>query len=841
MQFDSSQTWLANRLAAYLSGQLNTRISIERVSIQFVQSVHLKGVYIEDQHKDTLLYAQSLSVSLNDLSTEKKVLAINKLTLEDAHFRLVHYKGEVHDNLYFLLDYFSSPTTVADTSAPWKLSLASLELRNVRFTNQNLNDTLTPVGVDFSNLAIDGISGKMDRVSIVNDSIFATIKKLRFHDRSGFTVEEFSGIAKVSSDQIRVEELFIKSPHSNIQGQLTFDYDSFPCFDEFTSQIKWKSDFHHSTVSFADIAYFAHDLWGMDDSLNIDGNFKGTVNRFKGKNVTLKFGATSFFKGNISMSGLPYIEETYMDIQADEIRTNHKDISSIPLPPFNETHHIEVPDNLKSLGEVLFKGKFTGFFSDFVAYGNINTAIGYISSDINLKYDPGSKVSVYKGHLSAHDFDVGKVALLPEIGKTTFSADIKGKGLRLNDVDARMTGLIESIEYRNYNYHSIRVDGEIAKKLFNGSVVVADPNVDMDFTGAIDFRGKLPLFNFNAAIRRAALDTLHLVNIPGENSLQTSISSHFKGNKLDNLEGQVEIKNTFLLVDKKMYRIGNIFLNAEKLPNGDKDITLQSDFLDAEITGKYQLATLVDAFKDILPRYLPSVILPLKKIPAEQDVNFSLNLKNTSVITESFLPSWAFDPQTILTGNINSVNGTFHLKFSSPEIRYSGIHFYTTNINLNADAQTLQMDANAQQVRYGKDKKIEGLSLTSETRNNHLAYRLRLAEADTLPNRGRFNGTFDFYSANKFDMHFDSSLIVLENQPWRMDAENKIIFDSSIVTIQHLNFSKQGEAIKIEGTIGDSVTQNLSLEFSNFHLDNLNPLLDQETLTLGGIINGNAY
>ena len=71
------------------------------------------------------------------------------------------------------------------------------------------------------------------------------------------------------------------------------------------------------------------------------------------------------------MTGLPYIEDTYMDIQADAIQTNQQDIASIPLPPFNENHTVDVPDNLKELGEVVFKGKFTGFFSDFVAYGNI--------------------------------------------------------------------------------------------------------------------------------------------------------------------------------------------------------------------------------------------------------------------------------------------------------------------------------------------------------------------------------------------------------------------------------------------------------------------------------------
>ncbi|MBP6401750.1 MAG: hypothetical protein KA492_04410, partial [Bacteroidia bacterium] len=103
LQFDSSQTWIARRLASYLSGELHTKITIDRVSIQFVQSVNLEGVYIEDQQQDTLLYAKKISLTFKDLSTEKRILAIDKLSLDNTFFRLVHYKGKEHDNLYFLL------------------------------------------------------------------------------------------------------------------------------------------------------------------------------------------------------------------------------------------------------------------------------------------------------------------------------------------------------------------------------------------------------------------------------------------------------------------------------------------------------------------------------------------------------------------------------------------------------------------------------------------------------------------------------------------------------------------------------------------------------------------
>ncbi|HNQ00434.1 MAG TPA: hypothetical protein PKK99_15340, partial [Bacteroidia bacterium] len=228
------------------------------------------------------------------------------------------------------------------------------------------------------------------------------------------------------------------------------------------------------------------------------------------------------------------------------------------------------------------------------------------------------------------------------------------------------------------------------------------------------------------------------------------------------------------------------------------------------------------------------------KGPDNQDFIFSLNLKNTSIITENFLPSWTIDPLTKLNGSLNTMNGTFNLKFSSPEIRYGTFHFLENTLTLNADAQTLLLDVNAEKLNLKDSSTIQGLNLTSVTKNNHIGYILRLADSDTLPTRGRFRGSFDFFSASRFNMHFDSSLIVIQNAPWNLDAQNKISFDSSTITVHQLNFSKGEEAIKIEGVIGDSSTHNLAVEFSQFHLDNFNFFLQQNVVSLGGIIDGNA-
>jgi hypothetical protein len=201
IQFESVQTFFAKRLTAYLSDELNTKVSIDRVSIRLIKSVVLKGLYIEDLHGDTLLYAGDLDVSIKDITTKKKFLEISKLTLSDAKFHLRHYSGDKHDNLYFLTDYFSSGDTTK-SGTPWVVKLNDVALRNMQFMHNEDFDTTAGPGVNFSHLSVNDINGDFKNFHTKGDSIFVDISSLRFWEKSGFVINNFSANAMLSSGEI---------------------------------------------------------------------------------------------------------------------------------------------------------------------------------------------------------------------------------------------------------------------------------------------------------------------------------------------------------------------------------------------------------------------------------------------------------------------------------------------------------------------------------------------------------------------------------------------------------------------------------------------------------------
>jgi hypothetical protein len=840
VQTDGFQTWLANRLTAYLSAETNSKITVGRVSIRFFTSASLREVYVESPAKDTLFYFDEIGVRIDDISTKDKRLAIGKLTLTNGFFNLINQKGQEHDNLYFLTSYFSSGDTTDTTASPWKIKLKELELDNFRFVYHDYNEAPIPFGVDFSHIDVQNVYGDLHDIHFVNDSIFAAIDQLKFKEKSGFEMQELSAIAKVSGTEIRVLSLEATTPYSHVDGDVELDYNDWLDFDDFITRVKWKGNLHPSKVSFRDISYFATDLEGLHRTLEIEGDFKGTVDKFKGRNAVLSWGNNSVFRGNFQITGLPELDDTYLDVMAEEVRTSTRDVEWIPSYPFTEGKTLQLPDNLDCLGEVNFKGKFTGFFSDFVAYGNINTAIGYISSDINLKLDNKSGKYSYKGTLNTSQFDVGLLTQTPGLGVISMDANVEGSGFKIADVNASLSGKVGLVVYRGYPYRNVNVKGKIAKKLFNGTVDIHEEDVDFTFDGGVDFRGKLPVFDFTATINKLQLEKLNVIQLEEPYSLKTSVNSRLVGNKLDDLSGTVDILNTFLQVDKKMYYLKEVRLDADRLDNGQRSLLLSSDILDASFNGYFEFAKLPAAFREIIPRYLPNVLLPIKGASTTEEFTFSVELKNTAVVTENFFPQFYFDPATRLYGAVHAAQKSFDIHLDAPELRYKTARWLDLTTEFSAQGSSMNINVYADTLYYSKNGYIPELDLKAEVDNNRIDYRLRLSDLDSMDNRLRWIGHFDFMAVDSFTFVVDSSFLTIDGMVWSMPARNLISYLPHGIHFSDFGIARSDESLMLNGWISNDSLKMIDLELQNFQLSHLNDALRANAIELSGQASGLA-
>ncbi|MEI9810524.1 MAG: hypothetical protein WDO16_23105 [Bacteroidota bacterium] len=152
------------------------------------------------------------------------------------------------------------------------------------------------------------------------------------------------------------------------------------------------------------------------------------------------------------------------------------------------------PD-LRKLKFIRFTGSFTGFIRDFVTYGTVQTHLGTVKSDLNMKL-PSGQDAVYSGTLSTDFFRLGEFIGDPKIGAISMNGSLKGKGFGEKSRNADVDGKIRFVEFNNYRYSNITVKGKLDKKLFNGMASINDPEAEITLNGLIDFNSKVPCIQF---------------------------------------------------------------------------------------------------------------------------------------------------------------------------------------------------------------------------------------------------------------------------------------------------------------------------------------------------------
>ena len=500
IQLPSVQTWAGHKAAEYLSGELETKVEIGSVEIEFFKKVVLNNVYIEDRQKDTLLFSQKLRVDISKFSLDEERIDISEIALVNTKAYMVKHKEEERFNYKFIIDALVKKDTTKSSPGEWQVNFNDITFSNVEFIYRNAHrDTSKKERINFNDIVTRRINAKISGIVIEKDTLRAMITTLNGVEKSGFTLKSMSCSLRVDPNLVVMKDLQMETPDSKVNTYLEFRYKDYEDFDDFVERVKMKANLEPSKLYIGDLGYFASELHGNKQTITVSGGVNGKVTDLKGKNLHILFADNTEFKGDVSFSGLPDIEQTSISLDVEKLTTTKADLEKIQLPPFKEKHYLDVPENLALLGNITFKGDFDGFINDFFAHGTFNTALGSVSSSIAMQRDEKDVVR-YNGKIRSNQFNIGRYLDIPSMARVTIDADVEGTGLSKNDINAKLKGIVKNIEYNNYNYQNATVEGTLAKNVFKGEFEVKDDNIDMDFNGTVDFTQKLPKLDFISTI-----------------------------------------------------------------------------------------------------------------------------------------------------------------------------------------------------------------------------------------------------------------------------------------------------------------------------------------------------
>lgn len=836
-QYKPVQTWAAKQATSYLSEKLKTRVDIKSLYIKPFSSVVLEDFYVLDKQNDTLLSTPKLTVGINGFSLLTSIparkLDLSLVQLDNGSVYLKKLKDST-SNLKFLTDFFSSPDTIKTKGKPWTVIFEKIAINNLHFRYKNfLVDTLMKQ-VNFDDIDVKNFSTVVTDMDIANHLFKGKISNLTLREKSGFYLKHLSGNATVDTNQILVQNMHVQTAHSDLKNYFRMKFKSFDdVSDHIDDRVYMDGDFKSSQIASSDIAYFTDGLDGVKFDLGLDGRIKGYVNNLKAKNLLVTGGQATYVKGNFSLKGLPYWNNTFLELNFEQIATNKKDLDYL-YSNFSGKPNAKVPDIIAKFGDVNFTGRFTGLQNDFVAYGTFKTKLGRFDSDLNLKINKAGKPS-YSGKIAIYNFDLGNLLDQSDLGRTTLVANVKGSGDEVKNLTEKLDANIKNISFKGYNYSNVALNGTFIKQVANAKITINDSNIKLDASGSIDLNPKLTVYNFEANVTDANLHALKLLK--DTITLSTRLTTNFKGSTLNNTEGQILLSPIRIVDPRNNYVVDSVYLSANGVGNV-REISLKSDMADGSLKGNYDLVTLPSYFKTIIKKYIPSLKTEITT-PKPQQFSFNLKLKNLDPLLAMYLPTMKVPDQGTFIGQFDSENKTATLTGLIKTVQFGKTVFHDFIIDENTTDKDLQLNISLSRINFSDSLFIKNINISNFLKKDSLNFNVKLADKDAT-NQLDLYGLVQFGKDTTAKLKLLPSDVILEHQNWRITDQVRIRLLEGKAQVSGFELSNGPQKVRINGFISDNPVDQLKVDFEKFDMTTFDQLTKSASVTLKGTMNGDV-
>jgi hypothetical protein len=834
-QFASVQTWAAKKAANYLAKEWKTAVSIDKLVLKPFKSLLLKGLYVQDLEKDTLLFAPELEVDISYFAPIKeRKITLNQVNLTNAQFYLKAYK-DTTTNLSFITNYFNTGKKDSTVSEPFDFTINNVKITklNFKYKNYRVADKKTE-SINYNDVDIKDLSAEIKNLDTKDFVFKAQVNHLKFREKSGFILNDLTALTTIDTNKIELQNLYLKTPRTTLTNYFSMNFKDFADFDDGVNKIILKGNFKNSKINSKDIAYFAPQIAFMDLNIVLNGLIEGKVTDLKATNLAIKVGKGSYLKGNFRVKGLPDVNTTYYDLDFEQAYTNKQDVEYI-VEKITGKKYTQIPAEIGKFGNVNFSGNFKGYAKNFKANADFKTKLGRIKSVVNMKIN-NANIPSYKGTIQAFDFDLGNLLDQSIINRTSFIANIDGKGFDLASLKEKINAKATYFDFNNYRYTNIKVDGSIINKVFNGKLKIDDKNIKLAFDGKADINPQLPQFDFVANIEGA---NFHKLNFTKDTiQFDGKVKSKFAGNNLQNIQGDFLINDIRITNTSKSVVMDSVFLLAEGMGE-NRLLALTSDIGDARIKGAYDIETLPSAFKSVIKKYIPSYqteIIPTKN----QNFDFKIDLKNFDYISSLFIPELKIPERGVFNGKFNSDKDSVALNGFVKTLTYAGKTFSNIILDQNTQAKSLESIISVDKIELTNGGLyVKNVIIQNTLKNDSLTFNVKLSDKDAT-NQLDLYGLVEFGTDTLAKLSLSPSEILIDNQVWKIQEKVRIKFDDNRTFIENFELSSNKQLVAINGAISKNSTDQLEVVIQDLKMSSLSQLTKGYGVSLSGTMNGVA-
>ncbi|MGF1555209.1 translocation/assembly module TamB domain-containing protein [Paucihalobacter sp.] len=822
------QTSLGNYATKKINEQYKTNINIDKVALRFNGDVSLKDVYIEDYKQDTLIFVRDIKASIvNFKNLYSGKLNFGDINLEALEFNIVTYKGEENTNLDVFVAKFDDNKPRKEPS-DFLFSSSDISINNGHFKLVDENDETTDI------LNLDNVFINATNFLINGPNVSTRINTLSFNSKRGVSVKNMTTNFEYGLDHMDFKNLNIKTENSMLKGNLRFDYERED-LQFFEDKVQITANFKDSEIRLDELNKFYNEF-GTEQQAKLAVELSGTLNDLTVKNLQYSSTTNTRIDADIIFKNLFSSDRDLFSMDANfrNLASNYYDLKAIFPNLLGEA----IPTVFNKLGRFSMRGPAYITTSTIITNTEINTEIGFISSDLKLIKVDDIDYASYVGRLVFNDFNLGVLLEDNTFGTTSFNLNVDGRGFKLDNLKTKVQGFIFELNYNKYQYNDVYVSGSLGDRIFNGILKVNDENFKLDFDGLADFSQEVKNYNFNADVSYANLKELNFVTRDSIGIFKGKISVSASGSSIDDAFGTINITNTTYTNENDLYYFEDFVINSQFEKNKRTLAVNSPDIVEGYIIGDFKFLDIPKLVQNslghIYTNYQPF------EIKNEQFLDFDFTIHDK--IVNVFFKDIKFSENTSIKGRIETDASRFKLIFKAPFIGYTEKY----------NAENISFNINNSNPVYNTYIKID--SLSNNIYNFYDFNLINVTARDTLFIRTEFKGgigNVDNYNLNLFYTIDDNNDFVvglkksdmnIKNYKWDInknnDLTNKIVFDKDLknFNINQIVINHEDEEMSLYGRIRDSTYKDLTLSFNEISLEKITPNID--SLSAKGDING---
>lgn len=838
LQYSVIQNFIAQKVVTELSKKLHSKVTVGEIDYELFNSIVISDLYVQDLQHDTLFYVHKADARFKFWKIFKGEIVINSIELDRFYGNLV-IDSLGRSNLNFVIKAFEKPKTNDTSAVTYQIKYFKLKNSAFSYTNHKMYKRLKNNTFNANKLNFSKINGLVSLDLLKKDSLIASIDNFSAVEKSGLILTNLKTQLLCSNKGTKIPILEVSLPNSNLHFEdIQLKYDSLGDLKNIVDKVRLKAPISKSYVMLSDLKAFVPEFKNIHNVATLKGLISGRISSLRFQKMVIKYGKSFLLNADLDINGLPNISESFIYGQINDLHFERNDLQDFVSDLTNKPFLL--PKELNQLGLINYKGNMTGFLNDLVVYGNLNTNIGSITTDILLKFENEFKDLSYNGTVKSNSLQIGKLLSNNKLGKLSFNFNTRGNKKENASLQGTITAKVPELQFNNYNYRDIQFNGDYDGKNFDGKVDVVDDNINAHFVGEIDLTKKLPFFDFKLKVSNVNLNALHLTSkYPGA-TLSFNAITNMIGNSPDNINGYLRFDSISFYNQNKKLNVNEIQLTS-RVENNYTNFTVSSDYINGSFNGNFKYSTIGLTINQIVLDYLPALALKTSKNGNYNNyVNVDLKIANTKDISDVLELPYLLDGVSTIKGFINENSNKIELKGLFPIVKSSKQELNNLTFHIENSNNKLQITSRAQL----KEKDVlTNLFLLGSANKDSIHTQIGWQNNQHITNAGELIATTKL-RVEKGKIAANVSVfptqVIISDSVWNIHASSIDLNTDSTINIHNFCFDSQNQYVRINGKASKTQNDSLSVELNKMNLEFIMHLLKLKGITIGGIVSGKA-